>query len=314
MSLRHTATPPQEIRLDTDDVAYFHGELEHIRAQTYDVKRAELKIRKLLPVDYSVDAAAETITYEQWDHVGVAKLISSYADNLPRVDVKAKRFTANVYTAGDAYGYSVLEIMQARRTGKPIDARRARAAVRAWDELVDRIGTKGDAETGLLGLLNQPNASIYAVPNGAGGFATWVKKTPTEILADLNGMVNSVVSLTNDVEHPDTLLLPQDQYSYIASTPRSDNSDTTILAYFLRNNPYIRNVEPWVKLKGAGAGGTDRAVAYSRDPDHLQLVIPMELTPRPPQERGLEYVINNMARIAGVHVYFPLSICYADGI
>ena len=51
---------------------------------------------------------------------------------------------------------------------------------------------------------------------------------------------------------PNTVLLPVAQYTLIASTPRSTASDTTILEYFIQNNPFITTVD-WVpELAGAG--------------------------------------------------------------
>lgn len=300
--------------LDAAENVFFERQLEQVRAQTYDVKYAQLKARMLIPVDNSVDPGAETVKYEQFDMVGQAKIINSYADDLPRADVKAKEFRQPIKGIGSAYGFSVQEIRAAKFAGKPLEQRKANAARRAVEQKIDAIGATGDSDNGLLGLFNQPNALVYTVPNGGSGFATFAKKTPDEILADLNGVTNLIVTTTKEIEVPDTLILPVDQYSHIASTPRSANSDTTILDYFLKNNPYIQAVEPWAKLSGAGSGGTDRMVAYRRDPDALMLVIPQEFEQFPPQPEGLEFEIPCHARCGGVQVYYPLSICYGDGI
>jgi hypothetical protein len=56
-------------------------------------------------------------------------------------------------------------------------------------------------------------------------------------------------------EQPDTILLGYDDYNKISTTRNSDSSDVTVLEYFLRTNPYIRNVEPINQLtKGNNAG------------------------------------------------------------
>ena len=300
--------------LDADENIFFERQLEQVRAQSYDVKYAQLKARLLIPVDNSIDPGAETVKYEQYDMVGQAKIINSYADDLPRSDVKAKEFRQPIKGIGSAYGYSIQELRAAKFAGKPLEARRANAARRAIEQTIDRIGATGDANNNLLGLLNQPNALSYVVPNGAGGQALWSTKTPDEILKDMNGVANLIVSTTLEIELPDTLALPVDQFSLVASTARSPNSDTTILDYFLKNNPYIQAVEPWAKLAGAGSGGTDRMVAYRRDPDALMLVIPQEFEQFPPQSKGLEFEIPCHARCGGVQVFYPLSICYGDGI
>jgi hypothetical protein len=127
-------------------------------------------------------------------------------------------------------------------------------------------------------------------------------------------MANTPVENTNGVETVDTLLLPVDQYTYIASTPRSANSDTTILEYFLTKNPFIQNVDHYYKLGGAGAGGTDRMFAYRRDPDVMTLEIPQDFEQFPPQEEGMEFNVYCHERFGGVIIYYPLATLFADGI
>lgn len=300
--------------LDAAENIFFERELEQVRAKSYDVKYPALKARTLIPVNNETDPGAETVRYEQYDSVGVAKIIASYANDLPRADVVAKEFRAPIKSLGMSFGYSIQDIRAARMAGKPLETRKANAARKAVEEKIDAIAAFGDELTGLLGLLNQPNVGNFAVPAGEKGGTEWANKTPDEILKDMNGITNGIVVDTHGVEEPDTLLLPLDQYGIIATTPRSPNSDTTILEFFLKSNPHIRNVEPWHKLAGAGAGGTDRMVCYRRDPDALELNIPQEFEQFPPQAKGLEFEIPCHARTGGVLMFYPLSASYGDGI
>jgi hypothetical protein len=305
-------------KLDAAENIFFARELEQIRARSYDIKYAERKIRMLVPVDNSIDPGAEVVTYSQYDRVGVAKIISSYAEDLPRADVKGKQFSVTVKGLGSSYGFSVQEIRAARMAGKPLDARKADAARQAIEDKIDSIGASGDAATGLVGLLNIANAQTYTITAGAGGQTTWntgaTPKTGLEVIKDMNSAVHTIVTTTKEAEKPDTMLLPVDKYAYIASTPLQAGSDTTILQFFLRNSPYITSVEPWDKLTGAGAGPTNRMMVYRRDPDALQLVIPQEFESFPPEQEGLNSVIACHARTAGVQCYYPMSVLYADGI
>jgi hypothetical protein len=305
-------------KLDAAENIFFARELEQIRAKSYDIKYAQRKIRTLVPVDNSVDPGAEVVTYSQYDRVGVAKLIASYAEDLPRADVKGKQFSVTVKGMGSSYGYSVQEIRSARLAGKPLDSRKADAARQAIEDKIDSIGAVGDTATGLVGLLNIASAQTYTITAGAGTQTKWnfgaTPKTGLEVIKDMNSAVHTVVTVTKEAEKPDTLLLPVAQYAYIASTPLQSGSDTTILQFFLRNSPYIKAVEPWEKLAGAGSGATDRMMAYRRDPDALMLVIPQEFEQFPPDQEGLNSVIACHARIAGVQCFYPLSVIYADGV
>jgi hypothetical protein len=76
----------------------------------------------------------------------------------------------------------------------------------------------------------------------------------------------------------------------------------------------VKTVIPWYRCKGAGEGGTNRMVAYKRNPDKLTLEIPMEFTQQPPQLRNLAVDIPCEGEIGGVICPFPLSVTYGDGI
>jgi hypothetical protein len=305
----------QSVNLDANETVFFARELEHIKTRTYDVAYPELKALSLIPVSTEAGPGAESITYRQYDQLGVAKIISNYADDLPRADVKGKEFTAPVRSIGESYGYNIQEIRAASMTGKPLEQRRANAARRANDQLVNKIAFFGDTTSGLGGLLSNPNIPVVNVPNDGTGSSTKFKdKTPDQILRDLNNFVNGIFSLTNGVESPDTLVMPIDQFTYISSTARSANSDTTILDYFLKNNPLIKRVEWANELKGAGVAGVDVMIAYKRDPDKLTLEIPQPFEQFPVQEKGLEFVVPCHSRCGGVIVYYPLSIAFGEGI
>lgn len=301
--------------LDAAESAFFARQLEYIQSRTYDQKFPPLKARRYIPVNNQVDNAAAVYTFRAYSQFGVAKILASYSDDLPRADVKGQEFSIQIKGLGDSYGYNVQEIRAASRAGVNLDAKKATAARRAVEVLIDQMGFAGDGKTNAMGLSNIPNAGSYVVPNGAGGFSQWATKTPLEILADLNGIENKIVVDTKENEIPDTLLLPLEQYQLIATTPMSATiPDTTILEYFLRTSQYVKYVDVWDKLDGAGAGGTDRMICYRRDPEAVELIVPQEFEQFPPQQRNLEWVVPCHARCAGVVAYYPLSISYGDGI
>lgn len=301
-------------QLDAAQNVFFNRELEHIAAETFDVIYAEQMIRQLVPVSHEIEPGAESYTYRQFDQVGIAKIVSDYADDMPIVSVLGKEFTSNIKTLAVGYFYTLQEIRAAAKVNRPLDAMKAKTARDAFEQAVDRIGTNGDAASGLLGFLNQPNALSYVIPNGGGGQATWASKQPDEIVADITGITNFIFSTTKQVEKPDTLVLPTTQYDLIVSTPRSINSDTTIHDFILRTNPFLKSIVSWYKLAGAGAAGKDRMVAYTRSPAKLRLHIPLEQQPLPPQPKNLGFKVPTEGRIGGVVAMYPYSLCYGDGI
>ena len=298
------------IRLDAGETATLARQLEYIYAKTYDVKYAELKARRFIPVDTSVDPGAEFYTYRQWDMFGMAKIIANYADDLPRVDVLAKEYPAPIKSLGASYGYSIQDLRRSAMAGSQLDSRRATATRRANEQAVDSIAAFGNADAGLGGFTNNANVPLVAPDN-----APWSSATPLEIVADLNKLANAIVTATLEMFEPDTLILDTASFQIINSTPMSTtgDADKTILRFFLDNTPYIRNVDQWTKLTDAGAAGVTRLIAYKRDAEVLSLVIPQEFEQFPPQARNLEFVIPTHSRIGGVSVRYPLAMAYMDG-
>lgn len=301
-------------RLDANENIFFARELESIKARTYDVVYPELTATSVIPVSSEAGAGAETITYYQYDQVGFAKIISNYATDLPRVDLTGKKFTSDVKSIGASYGYSIQDIRAARMAGKPLEQRKANAVRRANDQEVNRIAYFGDTKHGLIGFLNHPNITTYVLPtDGTGTSAKFSNKTPDQVLRDLNNMVSRMLELTQNSEIPDTLCLGHTTHAHLFSTPRSANSDTTILEFWLKNNPYVKNVQIVPELVGAGTGGVDVCFIYKKSADKLTLEIPQPFEQFPVQPEGLEYVVPCHSRCGGVIVYYPLSIIKAEG-
>lgn len=303
---------------DADGAVFFARQLEHIKSKSYDTQYAELKARSLFPVSNEGGIGVTTITYRTYDMVGAAKIINAYADNLPRADVAGKETTIPVRSVGSSYGYNLDEIQASQLTGVGLDQRRANASRRAVEQVVNTVAFVGDAASGLPGLFSNPNIPTgAAVDPGAG--TEFVNKTPDQILFDLNDMCTDVFESTNMVESANTVMMPPGQWSYINATPRSAHSDTTILQYFVQNSPFINSESDVIPVNECSAShntelATDAMVAYDRNPDKLQLEIPVELEYLPVQMEGLEFVIPGRNRLGGLNIYYPLSLNIVTGI
>lgn len=298
--------------LDAVENAFFARALERVKSNTYEDRRPVLKGRTLVPLATDVDENTQVIVTRQYTSVGMAKLIASYADDLPRADVAASESKVSVRNAGNSYGYNVFEVKRAAAARLPLVERKARAARRAFEALVERIFAIGDTATGLLGLLNQPNANTYTLPEGEAEEITWEDKTGDEILADMIGIVEKAPEQTNGAETVDTLLLPRSLYRLARQKRLADGIDRTVLAEFKAMYPEIR-VDFWDYLETAGSGGVTRIVAYRNDPEAIEGYIPMDFTQLDPEKRNLEYVIDCIGTIGGVVANLPLSMTYADG-
>lgn len=305
----------KSLNLDAAGDVFFARQLEYVQAKIYEYQYAALKAFEYIPINYDIPAGAEYVTATGFQSVGRARIINSYADDLPEAGLLGTQLTNPVQGIGTSYRYSHQEIRAAQFGNLNLSLRLAQAARRANDQLVNDLAIAGDPVTGLTGLVNNPAVPIITVPaTGVGPSTLWTTKTPEQILADLNLVVNQVVVQSNGVEQPDTLLLPLAQYTLIASTPRSANSDLTILQYFLMNNPFIKRVDWLAQLAGAGTLGRNVMIAYERDETKLAMQIPLPFTQYAPQERNLEFVIPCESRYGGVTIYYPYSMIIGEGI
>ena len=307
------ANPETGRRLDAGETATIARQLLYIKARTFDVKYPMFKARDFIPVSHEVPSGAETWAYWQWDMYGMAKIVANYATDFPRADVVKREFQMPIKSLGDSYAYTVQDMRRiafmAPQGGGQLDVKRAAAARRAIEAAIDDIAAVGSADAGFSGFVNNGNIPIFALPTGQ-----WAVSTALQMIGDLNAMVQKIITQTNQVEIPDVMLFPIDAFQIITQTPFSTLSSYTVATWFLDNNPYIQEIDQWVKLNKANAGGTGgRIVTYRRDEEVLSLEIPQEFEQFAPQLEGMEYQIPCHARIGGVGIYYPLACVYGDG-
>lgn len=305
----------QFVKLDDNESIFFTTELESVKAKAYDILFPQYKALSLIPRGEGVDPAAETIVYEQYEEVGIAQLLASYSNDVPRADIKGKQYRSPVKPMAASFAYDLQEIRAAQMAGKPLAQKRANAARRAIDYKQNLIAFFGDAATGLPGLITNPNIQEYVVPNdGIGASKLWSSKTPDKIIRDINGMVSQIFTVTLGVHQANTLLLPLASYTYIASTMIGTTAQETILSFFRKTSPFVTEISWLNELVGGGVGGTNRMMAYMKDPDVLTLEIPQPFEMLPVQEEAFEFITYCHQRTGGTIVYYPLAVIFADGI
>lgn len=301
-------------RLDAAENRFFLRQLEHIEAQLIKKDYPELKAQRLIPTRTGYAPGAVKHTYREMDKVGKARVISEKSKKLPRVDVYGTETSQTVRPLGASFGYSIYEIKGSAMAGVNLSMERADAAHEFIMRGLEDIAAVGDTETGLKGLANHSAVSSTTAPDGAASSPLWANKTALEKLADLNYIVKTIRDQTNGIESPDTIILDEDHYTQLAQEPIGDNTDKTILQFFLSSSPWIRNVEPWHYCKTAGAGSTSRIMGYRRDPSKVELLNPHGYEQLEPQAQGLEFEVPCHMSTAGVVFYKPKSAYALDGV
>jgi hypothetical protein len=299
-----------DFRMD-DAGLFLQRQLEYIRPQVFETAYADIKYPTILPVTSEAGPGAQQFTYRVMDSNGSFAFIADNADDLPRSDVSQTEKSIYFRSIGGSFGYTVQELRAAQMANIALEARRGSAVRRAYEEKVEDIAMFGDTSTNLTGFFNNPTVDVVT----ADKWFDTASITTAEMLELLNYGSTAIVNASQMKEQPDTLLLPWVDYQKVTSTRNSDSSDVTVLEYFLRTNPYIRNVEPILQLDNSKASSrlsTRRMVFYKRDPEKLQLHISQPLELFPPQQRNLQFIVPAHARVGGVAIYYSKSVVYVQ--
>lgn len=322
-------------RADAGEALFVERALTYIETETYNVEFPPLEGLKYVPVDTSANEGAKDTKYKQYTRVGLAKLVTERGQDMPTTSLFVKEFGHQFYRLGVSYNYTLDDLLAAQfaasNGGGPalnIDLEMATAAREAIDRGLDVIAGIGSTssttipglsqgvgpDVGLLGLLNQPNASTYTLAVGAGsGSTAWSGKTPDEKIADLTGLYTSVVASTYKVFKIDTILLPITQYEQANGQRMGDGSDETVISFFKKIKPEV-SIDSWQYCAGAGTGGVDRMVGYMKNKRYIRHMISQMFRQHPPDMEGLEFQVLCTAKTAGVVCPYPLSVVYADSL
>lgn len=303
-------------RVDAGETAIIARQLEYMRAKSTDVVYAESKALRLIPVASDIPDGAGSFVVQQWDMAGTAKIISNFADDLPKVSLLAQERAQIIQTVGNAYDYSIEELKASAFSGVPLQAKKASACRMIHERTLDELAAVGDTDANLPGFINNVNVPLVTPING-----NWdgVATTGPKIIEDMYELEWSIWTVSKELFAPTDLLMSTGTYKLIATKEYVNASGNglgkSILSVFLENSKFIKNVEPWHKLDLADAEGNGpRLVAYRKDPTVVELVLPRPFTQEPPQARNLTFVINCHSRIGGVQVNYPLGMAYMDAV
>jgi hypothetical protein len=295
--------------LDIDGTIFFQRELEKIKDKVFEDLDAPLSAQRLIPVDRTTPPGAKSVTYTVYSSSGTAKIISNGADDLPTADAGGIQKTSYLKSIGNCFIVSLEDLRAAQFTGKDLEARKAKAALKAHLQKFNSLAFYGDVEHGVAGWLTNTdiltqNATGHWLAGGA---------TTDQIVDDLNSAIATMMDTTNGVEEPDTIVMPIRQYQYIATKRMVANSDTTILQAFSRNNPGIK-VTYANELKGHFTGNVDGAIVYKNSSDKFWQEIPQDFETLEPQFVNLVYKVPCHSKHGGTIVAYPQSQRFIVGI
>lgn len=227
------------------------------------------------------------------------------------VDIEKKGFPLELW--GMELGWTIIELNAAAQVGRPIDTQKYDGMQLKWNMDTDEQVYIGDSAKGAKGLLNLSQVT----PTNA--TKTWVTSTADEIRASINQVLSNAWARSAYSKVPEDLLIPPEQYSFIASTIVSSAGNQSLLTYLETNtiayhqNGKPLNIRPVKWMKGRGVGGTDRMVAYTNDKKFVRFpMVPLQSVPI--QYRGLYQLVTYYGKLGAVEPVYPETLNYMDGI
>lgn len=227
-----------------------------------------------------------------------------------------ERKTNPTFVWAEAIQMTVIELAQAQKLGRSLPATLMDSLnMKKNVDLQNQVYT-GDTLQNVKGLVNSTLVTAANVAAGVGGLL-WTQKTDDEILADLNTVLAANWAQTGYTFVPRRLGLPPAKFAYLVS--RKIVNGSMSLAKYLAENSLAATVNgtplelvPMRELTGAGAGGTDRMVAYTKRRDFQR--IPMSPTlSTPVQYKDLYQRSVYYFRVGVIEFVKPETLRYADG-
>lgn len=251
---------------------------------------------------------------------GPAKpFISPSSTSLPGVSLNGERVVTPLRPLGRELSFSFIELQRSQLLGQPIDQQQMTALQLQYNLETDAMVYIGDSDVGAEGLIN---SSLVVAANVAGGSAPvrlWSAKTPSEILIDVNAILQAAWAASGFAVCPAELRLPPAQYSYISTLLVSSAGSVSVLKYLAENcianniNGKPLNIQPLKWLTGAGVGDTDRMVAYTNDANRLRFPL-VPLQRQTSYYKGIHYMAPYVYGFGEVEFVYPETVRYADGL
>src|SRR5882757_1346522 len=224
----------------------------------------------------SAFAAAGSLSNANGSDGGNMPWISPETNTIPGVSIDGTRLVSPLRLLAREISFTSVELDRSQLLGQPIDAQKTDAFNILYQMNIDQMVYIGAKEVGATGLLNNTSVTAGSVANGAAGSPLWTKKTPTEILADVNALLESCWAASAYAVCPGELRLPPAQYSYICSQLISSAGNQSIKKFLedisiaLNINGKALNIQPIKWLPGRGAGSTDRMMVYTNEENRVR--------------------------------------------
>lgn len=252
-------------------------------------------------------------------------LVGNNANQIQKVNAKAKANAVEVFTYEIAYGLKFVEIEKLNKVNftKALEAIYKDAIVAGFDIFVNKVAYVGaNGNDGLF--TSDSKVPVSLIPAGtlaptATGFA---QMTDSEIIALINGIISDSLIQTNVniALIPDTFLIPISDATELTSR-FSELYTATLREFIMSHNlgidesvaagvkDYSLKVKGRPQLEDAGTNGHGRMVCYRYNEDFLRLDIPyaISLYITLPDITNAEYVSLFVGQVSQIQMPYNTS-------
>jgi hypothetical protein len=251
---------------------------------------------------------------------GIVASASSDGTPLVQANFGKDLWKTHLVTAGTRIFW--IDQMRGNMTGRNLDTLLRDGLRLTYDKHMDENVYMGFAKYGTTGLINNADVTVTNAATVNGGTA-WSGKTPAQILKDVNDAILAAwASSEYDLDAiPNHILLPYEQYNYIATEMVSSLAEKSILTYLLENNVATKNgsdlfIGATAWCKGAGVGNTDRMVTYCNKERYVAIdeLAPLTRAMTTANAERFSYDTAYAANVSEVEIFYAQTMLYTDGI
>lgn len=308
-------------------LAYFINQLENLDKRLYEPLTSvtwgrDIKLRS------GISMSNESTSFIRSAFAGGGSLsnpaVASSGGNMPwisaetnaieGVSVNGERVAKPLRLLAREVSYTSVELDRSQLTGQQIDVQKISALNTLYQMNTDQMVYIGSADVGETGLFNDASVTTGSVSGGV-----WTTKTPDQILADVNTLIESTWQASAFAVCPSELRLPPFQFSYIASQKVSSAGNISILKFLEENSISLKingkplNIQPVKWLTGRGAAGADRMVAYTNEEDRVRFTM-VPIRRETAYYQGIRYIAPYLWAFGGIELVYNETVQYADGI
>jgi hypothetical protein len=250
-------------------------------------------------------------------------IIGGETNDIPIMQANLSKDVFKVLTFANILKVQLVDQQKLQGIGRSLDDILDKGIRLNYNKSIDNVVYNGLPSFGLYGLINNPNLVATAAPNGAAGFSDWNRKTPDEILDDVNAIITatwaaSEYDLSGMANH---ILVPPVQYGYLVGRKVSTAGNISILQFLLENNIGKNQgvdlfIGPSRWCTAAGTSSKDRMIAYVNSDDRVNfdLPVPLSRVMTQPNVEQLAYLTAYAAQLGQVKFLYTQCARYMDGI